>query len=93
MSKHTPGPWNVRQYTRSNTYFVAPSSGPIIYETTDVNTEGLANAHLIAASPELYAFAQHVVDQIKGGACGYVDGSENELLIYAQTLIAKAEGK
>jgi hypothetical protein len=55
MSKHTPGPW-----TQEDDYAVVMGK----FRMTDLRysgattSEAIANAHLIAAAPELLAFAQ-----------------------------------
>jgi hypothetical protein len=97
MSKHTPGPW--RFYSQLVWSEAVKTDQYRTNEICKINErlrvpedEREANARLIAAAPELLAFANHVLEQIKSGACGYTDGSEAELRNYAEQLIAKAKG-
>lgn len=103
MSKHTPGPWKAEGYKGlvvngpdGVTLACAPG-GKNIEET-------IANAHLIAAAPDLLAALKAVVDNVDRGdsilrwSPHYV--SENALdtddfgnLDSARAAIARAEGR
>jgi hypothetical protein len=52
MSKHTKGPWKVR---RTEYYYIVESEGYLISKN-----ELKADAHLIAAAPDMLAVLQHV---------------------------------
>tara|TARA_R110000824_G_scaffold308609_1_gene496046 strand:+ start:114 stop:431 length:318 start_codon:yes stop_codon:yes gene_type:complete len=77
--KWTPGPWDVRPGWGLNAIEVAPvdDAPDLVGEPTEVAgisdcyTEHEANAHLIAAAPELYEALESLVGQIDG-ACGDV---------------------
>ena len=58
MTKHTPGPWRVASYFKTNGldvpwYQVKNENGFIVAECGQGRFEMLNNAHLIAAAPEL----------------------------------------
>ena len=83
MSTHTPGPWHVHNHH--------VDAGKFRYLQTCMEgapeDEWEANAHLIAAAPELLAACQSI--------CGVFEGHE-DVPIYvrkARAAIAKAEGK
>ena len=94
MAKHTPGPW---EYD----YGIVPPDGPekysdiyvigddrepiIIAEFNNCIPEGLANARLIAAAPDLLAVLKHAVhwhDQLRATDVKRMEDA-----------IAKAEGR
>lgn len=93
MSKHTPGPWTAIKH--GNFIEIAPditSLGVPNQELIDlrksVHSEALANAHLIAAAPELLEAAQIALKLIRG--CGFTDNTA--AVIALKAAIAKAEG-
>ena len=55
MTKHTPGPWNIRAERYRYIHVSAPLGGIAHLDTID--GEGMANARLIAAAPDLLAAA------------------------------------
>jgi len=63
--KYTPGPWKVKKQSpsqigiRANSHFVAFLNYGALNPNLDV--QQVANAHLIAAAPELYEAAQAVL--------------------------------
>ena len=63
-TKHTPGPWHVTGY------HVEARAGAIatVCDAGDDDTEGDANARLIAAAPELLAALQGLVATLEGMA-------------------------
>jgi hypothetical protein len=97
MSKHTPGPWEVKPYAwqRGNVSVFAPKFGRAPYGACVAYTpcsdgvggaEGaLANARLIAAAPEL-------LEALKR-AHTWLQGSEPGRAQYLGEVIAKAEGE
>lgn len=65
MSKHTSGEWEVRLASHSGSYYVeAPSPTAAKWLVSEVAGRGgetnEANAHLIAAAPDLYAVAKEM---------------------------------
>ena len=102
-TKHTPGPWHIKENG-----FVTQRRCPTVYATDDelryiafcsdslniVPTDNLANARLIAASPDLYQSLADIVE-----FCDDPNGSEKDeslamgmgrLLIAARAAITKA---
>lgn len=110
MSSFTPGPWAVREGFRDGDWEVYPTRGgpPDFGDWADLanvtgdygddgGDEGRANAHLIAAAPDLLAVAKECIDLVKlaESLCGcrgdddYVWGIQERL----NAAIAKAEGR
>ena len=105
MSKHTPGPWEVKPYAwqRGNVSVFAPKFGRAPYGACVAYTpcsdgvggaEGaLANARLIAAAPELLEalkFYGSSCDATESTPCGY---EGNLCCKRARAAIARAEGE
>lgn len=86
---HTPGPWNVVKH--SQWYAVGLPEGRHICRTYQQSTtaQELANAHIIAAAPDLLAACRAVV------SAGEWPAPQLILQMYqmAKDAIAKAEGK
>lgn len=57
QSKHTPGPWTIEPYDRSDKDIIISGRYPICFVDFDdvEHDEQEANARLIKAAPELYA--------------------------------------
>ena len=101
MSKHTPGPWRVQPYTwqRGNVSVFAPKFGRAPYGACVAHTPcsdgvggadgALANAHLIAAAPELLEALKEIVDAADGAGWEQLDPSFKK----ARAAIAKAIGE
>ena len=55
-TKYTPGPWEIEQRRGRRICIHAETWGHLaeVYQTPSTKEEGLANANLIAAAPELY---------------------------------------
>ncbi len=97
MSKHTPGPWlNLRRLV------VAPGHGAVasVWDGT-IHTgegskitkeEGGANAHLIAAAPELLAAMQGLMEIAETAMPDTFFASDSRVNA-ARAAIAKAEGE
>lgn len=85
-SKHTPGPWRLHaEHLRGGLYHSV--SRPGVDDTIDIHEtdNGEADARLIAAAPDLLAFAHYVLE---------MDPSSNAPLFeQARAAIAKAEGR
>ena len=100
MSKHTPGPWEVKPYAwqRGNVSVFAPKFGRAPYGACVAYTpcsdgvggaEGaLANARLIAAAPELLEALKRI-DEMCAAPPNFSDATMQEI---ARAAIAKAEG-
>lgn len=106
-SKHTPGPWVMKEYGGKDSRFTfavtAPDDNSVVAEvarvflrTSVVNGEDIerdrANARLIAAAPDLLAELKSLLDM--PAACI----SDDEIIenkkrrLAAQAVVAKAEG-
>lgn len=59
-TKHTPGPWAVDTTASGKRYVLAPRNACIAKMLSDT-AEDEANAHLIAASPDLLSALQNVL--------------------------------
>lgn len=84
-AKHTPGPWRI-SWGRNGTYPLAVDNGSANVVTSfgrPSNPEARANAHLIAAAPEL-------LDVLKTFVAGFRD--HDEVIKLARAAIAKATG-
>lgn len=96
MSKHTPGPWVVFH----NKYRIpaVEVDGSVWSEGFDsgvrLQSERDANAHLIAAAPDLLAALKELLDQGEGcAACGFGTPGCGCRYERARAAIAKAEGE
>ena len=101
MSKHTPGPWAVREHWSDDGAFEvyptrggAPSYGQwsALAEVPEYgkedSPEAEANAHLIAAAPDLLEALQEIVNAADGDGWNQLDAG----LKKARAAIAKATG-
>ena len=90
--KHTPGPWNYGQVKENPIFDII---GPDLtgrgkevvgtFRATQSRVENLANAHLIAAAPDMLDALQAIVDAF---------GDQNSLLIdQCKAALNKAIGK
>jgi hypothetical protein len=81
---HTPGPWNVSQ--PSGNYIQAPTGGiaALTYGASK------ADAHLIAAAPDMLAALEALLDDAL--ALGLADSHLSGSAIEARTAITKAKG-
>ena len=86
---HTPGPWHIE-----GQYIHGPDGNRFLAVAGD--GEGIANASLIAAAPELLAALEKALESIEGQAellrhCGAAYGI-GATLAQARAAIAKATG-
>lgn len=96
MSKHTPGPWRV-EHSAPEEGFDAwviddPTHGYTIATVADTfnkRSENAANAHLIAAAPEMLAALKEYVRDYGDNE----DGDSQLMAEKARAAIAKAEGR
>lgn len=91
MSKHTPGPWEAGPNPRgicSNEYVVRPAGefphGAWVADCGMGDDESIANAHLIAAAPEM-------LEALKSALGWMVQDSDDYRRVVA--VIAKAENR
>jgi hypothetical protein len=99
VAKHTPGPWMVVEIEPDampkTTFEVSVRGNPfwIAYVQIEPNLPSKANAHLIAAAPEMYE-ALKVLDSMWAGE-GYKTPESRTLALWKQirAAIAKVEGR
>ena len=96
MSKHTPGPWEVQRDSHLRFYITQPSDTPdrvsgfyaeVRRFTPDID-QVKANAHLIAAAPDLLEALQRARPHI---GVGYSGIQRQEILRVVDEAIAKAK--
>ncbi len=95
---HTPGPWRIQKRT---------TRGEFVTETHIVSADQShialvapcaieANAHLIAAAPEMLAVLEQIVGQEKPNRCGYDAASvalDDAWRERARAVLVKAKGE
>ncbi len=93
MSAHTPGPWRVRRHGRNFSITSGlPGRGLLVvadvFDDTPAmgGTPGEADAHLIAAAPDLYAVCN-------GIAAGYMDVLGADAREALRAALKKARGE
>ena len=64
-AKHTPGPWHIARFEAS-TVEIRNDRGLTVAEVGDSSQEDEANAHLIAAAPELLEALRCLIDGDEG---------------------------
>ncbi|MEY4720032.1 MAG: hypothetical protein RL563_2650 [Pseudomonadota bacterium] len=102
MSKHTPGPWLVWNYDNDPRHvYVGPQAGGLcvagvvacnphgIY-TAETEVQGMANARLIAAAPELLNALREMEEFFRGEE--HLDPATEEMFSRARAAIVKATG-
>ena len=96
MSQHTPGPWRVEYEIDGPKTFTRIKAGKAVATTAPQcgrphhRDEMVANAHLIAAAPDLLAAVKILVRC--GQKQGWTDSYATEMKL-ATEAIAKAEGR
>lgn len=103
-TKYTPAPWELCPAKRPNAYHITSESRhwsvACSLETVGCSNpdkdipdqEALANAHLIAAAPELYSDLQECVNALDAATRLGVRGYE-ELVLACRETLAKARGE
>lgn len=96
---HTQGPWVVRH---NEPWIIAKAYGDmksvchLNYPPKQTETQK-ANAHLIAAAPELLEalelFTKEYVEFVESGDAGFWDAEEEDKVIMARKTISKARGE
>lgn len=93
MSKHTPGPWEVGYDGPSNPVIIGGVNKLRIVALTSTlwprEGDEEANAHLIAAAPELFAALDAVINGV-GDGFGRISPEEHDQALAA---LAKARGE
>lgn len=85
MTEFTPGPWEKKDYWKHGHPTIACGDGyGIALVLYDDDSE--ANAHLIAAAPELYESLEAALSQLDSYACG-------DVIAAAEKALAKARGE
>ncbi len=90
--KHTPGPW--KAYKRAEPVGFAEyeihysDDGECVAEVV----HGEADAHLIAAAPDMYEALVSICEYWNGGPDSAVDAIEHAMVV-ANEALAKAEGR
>ena len=103
-TKFTPGPWRAKYGLRHSPDECDITIGGDIFFLADMNGPNYAhceaNAHLIAAAPELYEKLAIVTDQLEKCAAdlrGEYDDKDSDwldnLVIEAKAVLAKARGE
>jgi hypothetical protein len=113
MSKHTPGPWHIDEYMAGNNRetkacsIMCPNDNQVVceipdycYHEEDVENNK-ANAHLIAAAPDLYEALKTIVTNLPNSEIELayeVWGTTNTRIILqviemAKQALAKSEGR
>lgn len=92
MSKHTKGPWEAKR-SCSNFIIVGPENegiGSTGHWLPDEHKEMKANAHLIAAAPDMYEALKELIEVWEDGGC--VDALK-DVYFMSVSAKAKAEGR
>lgn len=97
-TKFTPGPWSIEKpFDEPGTYITCANrrtSNPLVCKLHPVNID--ANAHLIAAAPDLYE-ALELILELRGKELGEwlltLNAKHLTLKEYAQAALAKARGE
>lgn len=97
--KHTPGPWFAARSQGRGVLSVHSETTWICGEIENhiASKEAWANAHLIAASPELRDALDRLlaryVGLVESGDAGFWNAEEEDEVIAARAALAKAEGQ
>jgi hypothetical protein len=99
MAEHTPGPWKVPAWAEWQIQTVNGRAGDTAIARTYSapwdgrgEAETLANAHLIAAAPELLDACKYLCAEIHNG-CTNKDEVFMQGVAKVETIVAKAEGR
>lgn len=104
LNKHIEGPWRFTYNSKFGQYTIRQSKWVDWGESNEVATvltglddaEDKANAHLIAAAPELLSsledLLKHYIDIVECGDCGNWDAETEKEVVFARAAINKARG-
>lgn len=94
MNQHTPGPWTIENH--GSTYIISkPGDGYITRDVCRMDGSTMsafaqkANAHLIAAAPDLLEALQEIISAADGDGWSQLDAGFSK----ARAAIARARGK
>lgn len=90
MSNHTPGPWMIRAERYRYIHVYAHGGGIAHLDTVD--GEGMANARLIAAAPDLLEVLEELLSMCQRQEDFHDDG-DGCMFERASAAIAKARGE
>ncbi len=82
-TKHTPGPWKTRHNEKS---WTIRAEYELVTKIEDLNSSSEANAHLIAAAPEMYRVLEQCLEISKAFKSAKIPPG-------IETLLAKARGE
>jgi len=94
MSKHTPGPWEIKRHFDPGYKFISAQKhtalAQVVWRMEDEDRSPVceANAHLIAAAPELLEALQNLLKVHEGEG-----GTQHHAGDMARAAIAKAKGE
>jgi hypothetical protein len=88
---HTPGPWHVDKIAAITSFYVTDNYGDDIARVQGGSASSGANAHLIAAAPEMYAVLREIAKSIE--CCPSCGCWPHDSMCSLVAAIAKAEGK
>ena len=93
-TKFTPGPWKISEYRNSHSMIIVGSDEWDVAEVGYPNRD--ANAHLIAAAPDLYkalANLEPYLDAIVCYASTIEEHPPNGFILETKAALAKARGE
>lgn len=90
-AKHTPGPWHV--YKGRGLYVDSSTAGLVCKVAENRSAEKEANAHLIAAAPELLAALEHMVAVSNWATTIQSEEQYDAMIASAEAAIRKAKGE
>lgn len=96
---HTKAPWHICEVTGRGLQLIRDANGYCVAEAVKPANSGaayinhIANAHLIAAAPNLLAALELMNDMFADHAQYDDEGHETAAIVAAQAAIAKARGE
>lgn len=96
---HTKAPWHICEVTGRGLQLIRDANGYCVAEAVKPANSGaayidhIANAHLIAAAPDLLAALELMNDMFAEHAQYDDEGYETAAIVAAQSAIAKARGE
>jgi hypothetical protein len=101
LIKHTPGPWEARRLISNNgepyatSYFAHIDIGVCMVWAPTGNIEQEANAHLIAAAPDMYEALAQAAEILRDVAktSGLTHSDAESCADTAESVLAKARGE
>ena len=96
---YTKAPWHICEVTGRGLQLIRDANGYCVAEAVKPANSGaayidhVANAHLIAAAPDLLAALELMNDMFEDHAQHGYEGHETAAIVAAQAAIAKARGE